>query len=107
MVITPAVEQLIALALEEDLGRGDVTSEAIFDAAAECGGRILGKEPPGLAGGEGARAVVARGGSRGGLGAGCGPPSSGRARTRRTGCAWRWRSRASIRSTTRFPPAPR
>lgn len=30
--LTPAVEALIALALEEDLGRGDVTSEAVFGA---------------------------------------------------------------------------
>ena len=60
MVITPAVEQLIALALEEDLGRGDVTSEAIFDAAAECRGQIIAKEPLVVAGVEVARAVFAR-----------------------------------------------
>jgi nicotinate-nucleotide pyrophosphorylase (carboxylating) len=30
-VIGPAVEALIALALEEDLGRGDVTAAAVFD----------------------------------------------------------------------------
>jgi nicotinate-nucleotide pyrophosphorylase (carboxylating) len=57
MVIPPSVEALIALALEEDLGRGDVTSEAIFDTAAGAGGRIIAKEPITLAGLEVARAV--------------------------------------------------
>ncbi len=57
MVIPPSVKSLIALALEEDLGRGDVTSEAIFDAAAQAGGRIIAKEPLTLAGIEVARAV--------------------------------------------------
>jgi nicotinate-nucleotide pyrophosphorylase (carboxylating) len=59
-VVTPAVEQLIALALEEDLGRGDVTSEAIFDAGAAAAGRIIAKEPLVVAGVELARAVFAR-----------------------------------------------
>jgi nicotinate-nucleotide pyrophosphorylase (carboxylating) len=57
MVIPPSVEALIALALEEDLGRGDVTSEAIFDAAAGAEGRIIAKEPITLAGIDVARAV--------------------------------------------------
>jgi nicotinate-nucleotide pyrophosphorylase (carboxylating) len=57
MVIPPSVEALIALALEEDLGRGDVTSEAIFDAEAGAGGRIIAKEPLTLAGIQVARAV--------------------------------------------------
>jgi nicotinate-nucleotide pyrophosphorylase (carboxylating) len=49
-MLTPAVETLIALALEEDLGRGDVTSEAIFDAAATASGQIVAKEPLTVAG---------------------------------------------------------
>ena len=49
-MLTPAVEALIALALEEDLGRGDVTSEAIFDAAAMSSGQIMAKEPLVVAG---------------------------------------------------------
>jgi nicotinate-nucleotide pyrophosphorylase (carboxylating) len=49
-MLSPAVETLIALALEEDLGRGDVTSEAIFDAAALSSGQIVAKEPLTIAG---------------------------------------------------------
>ncbi len=49
-MLSPAVEALIALALEEDLGRGDVTSEAIFDAEATASGRIVAKEPLTVAG---------------------------------------------------------
>jgi nicotinate-nucleotide pyrophosphorylase (carboxylating) len=60
MVITPSVDALIALALEEDLGRGDVTSEAIFDAAASARGHIVAKEPLVVAGVEVARRVFAR-----------------------------------------------
>jgi nicotinate-nucleotide pyrophosphorylase (carboxylating) len=59
-MLTPAVEQLIALALEEDLGRGDPTSEAIFDAAALARGAIVAKEPLVLAGVAVAQAVFAR-----------------------------------------------
>src|SRR5690242_2596692 len=59
-MLTPAVEALIALALEEDLGRGDVTSEAIFDAAATTSGRIIAKEPLIVAGVAIAAAVFAR-----------------------------------------------
>ena len=44
-MLTPAIEALIALALEEDLGRGDVTSTVIFDAAAQTSGQIVAKEP--------------------------------------------------------------
>jgi nicotinate-nucleotide pyrophosphorylase (carboxylating) len=60
MVITPAIERLIELALDEDLGRGDVTSEAIFEAAATVEGKIIAKEPLVVAGVEVARAVFAR-----------------------------------------------
>jgi len=42
--LTPATLTLIELALEEDLGRGDVTSTTIFDAAATAEGRIMAKE---------------------------------------------------------------
>src|SRR5262245_55626377 len=44
-MLTPAVEALIALALEEDLGRGDVTSEAIFGAGHVSSGHLMAKEP--------------------------------------------------------------
>ncbi len=43
--LTPAVEALIALALEEDLGRGDVTSEVVFGIDDRPRrGRVLAKE---------------------------------------------------------------
>ncbi|HWE30746.1 MAG TPA: nicotinate-nucleotide diphosphorylase (carboxylating), partial [Polyangia bacterium] len=60
------MEALIALAIEEDLGRGDVTSEAIFDAAATSAGVIIAKEPLTVAGAAIAAAVFARvdGGTR-------------------------------------------
>ena len=60
-MLTPAVEALIALALEEDLGRGDVTSEAIF-AATQMRRRaqIVAKEPLVVAGIAVAAAVFAR-----------------------------------------------
>jgi nicotinate-nucleotide pyrophosphorylase (carboxylating) len=60
MELTPAVMALIELALEEDLGRGDVTSEAIFDASARARGRIIAKEPLVVAGVDVARAVFVR-----------------------------------------------
>ena len=44
-MISPSVKSLIALALEEDLGRGDVTSEAIFAPEARVEGSIIAKEP--------------------------------------------------------------
>jgi nicotinate-nucleotide pyrophosphorylase (carboxylating) len=60
MELSPAVMALIELALEEDLGRGDVTSEAIFDAKARARGRIIAKEPLVVAGVDVARAVFLR-----------------------------------------------
>jgi nicotinate-nucleotide pyrophosphorylase (carboxylating) len=60
MVITPAVEKLIDLALDEDLGRGDVTSEAIFSLEDRVDGKIIAKQPLVIAGVEVARAVFAR-----------------------------------------------
>jgi nicotinate-nucleotide pyrophosphorylase (carboxylating) len=59
-MVSPAVETLINLALEEDLGRGDVTSEAIFSPDDRAAGRIIAKEPLTVAGVAVARAVFAR-----------------------------------------------
>ena len=59
-MLSPAVEALVALALEEDLGRGDVTSEAIFGADERSSGRIVAKEPLVVAGVALAAAVFAR-----------------------------------------------
>jgi nicotinate-nucleotide pyrophosphorylase (carboxylating) len=58
--LTPAVEQLIALALEEDLGRGDVTSAAVLDAGARAEADIAAREPLVVAGLEVAAAVFRR-----------------------------------------------
>jgi nicotinate-nucleotide pyrophosphorylase (carboxylating) len=59
-MLSPAIETLIDLALEEDLGRGDVTSDAIFDAAAQASGAIVAKEPLVVAGIPVAAAVFER-----------------------------------------------
>lgn len=61
-MLPPAVHRLIDLALDEDLGRGDVTSEAIFSAEHRARGRIVAKQAPSLVLGglEAARAVFAR-----------------------------------------------
>ena len=42
--LPPAVERLIDLALDEDLGRGDATSLALVDASAAAHGAIFAKE---------------------------------------------------------------
>ncbi|HEU4382345.1 MAG TPA: carboxylating nicotinate-nucleotide diphosphorylase [Anaeromyxobacteraceae bacterium] len=63
--LAPHVERLIDLALEEDLGLGDATSEATIDAAARGRGRFLAKEDVVVAG----TAVAARVFER--LGASC------------------------------------
>jgi nicotinate-nucleotide pyrophosphorylase (carboxylating) len=61
MVITPAIDQLIDLALEEDAGRGDVTSDAVFgEHEPKVAGRVMAKEPLVMAGGPVARAVFGR-----------------------------------------------
>lgn len=60
MRITPAVSTLIDLALEEDLGRGDLTSEAIFSSEARARGALLAKQHLTLAGIEVAREVFRR-----------------------------------------------
>ena len=46
--MTPATRRLIELALDEDLGRGDVTSEAIFAPGAPARGTIIAKGRPPL-----------------------------------------------------------
>jgi nicotinate-nucleotide pyrophosphorylase (carboxylating) len=47
---TYAVRQLIDLALEEDLGRGDVTSQAVLDPHATATAHLVAREPLVLAG---------------------------------------------------------
>jgi nicotinate-nucleotide pyrophosphorylase (carboxylating) len=59
-MLTPAMEALLALALEEDLGRGDVTSEAIFGVEDTAAGQIVAKETLTVAGMAMAAAVFAR-----------------------------------------------
>ncbi len=44
MALPPAVHRLIALALEEDLGRGDITSEALVPADLPAAGEVTAKE---------------------------------------------------------------
>jgi nicotinate-nucleotide pyrophosphorylase (carboxylating) len=63
--LAPHVERLVDLALEEDLGLGDATSEATIDAAARATGRFLAKDDLVVAG----TAVAARVFER--LGAAC------------------------------------
>jgi nicotinate-nucleotide pyrophosphorylase (carboxylating) len=58
--MTPAVAALIDLALEEDLGRGDVTSAAVLGAEAEAEADLVAREPLVLAGLPVALAVFAR-----------------------------------------------
>ncbi len=60
MRLTPATLVLIDLALEEDLGRGDVTSEAVLDERAAARGEIVAKQQLVLAGMEVAREVFRR-----------------------------------------------
>jgi nicotinate-nucleotide pyrophosphorylase (carboxylating) len=56
----PAVDELITRALEEDLGAGDLTSEAVVDPAARALARITQKAPGVIAGLDVARAVFER-----------------------------------------------
>lgn len=58
--LPPAVLRLIDLALDEDLGRGDLTSEAIFDEHATASGTLLAKSELCLSGLDVAQAVFAR-----------------------------------------------
>jgi nicotinate-nucleotide pyrophosphorylase (carboxylating) len=55
--LPPAVHRLIALALEEDLGRGDPTSEALIPASLRAEGELLVKAEGVIAGMEVAAAV--------------------------------------------------
>jgi len=55
----PAVRRLVAAALEEDVGRGDVTTEATIDRDAEAVGTVVSREPVVFAGGELVRVVLA------------------------------------------------
>jgi nicotinate-nucleotide pyrophosphorylase (carboxylating) len=50
MLNTHAVRRLIDLALEEDLGRGDVTTQAVIDAGATATAHLVAREPMVLAG---------------------------------------------------------
>jgi nicotinate-nucleotide pyrophosphorylase (carboxylating) len=58
--MTPAVMRLIELALEEDLGRGDVTSAAVVDPERLAEGQIVAREALVVAGLDVARAVFER-----------------------------------------------
>jgi nicotinate-nucleotide pyrophosphorylase (carboxylating) len=55
----PAVRRLVAAALEEDVGRGDVTTEATIDRDAEAVGTVVSREPVVFAGGELVRVILA------------------------------------------------
>jgi nicotinate-nucleotide pyrophosphorylase (carboxylating) len=48
--LSPAVLRLIELALEEDLGRGDVTTDAVVDATVRAEGEVVAREPVIVAG---------------------------------------------------------
>jgi nicotinate-nucleotide pyrophosphorylase (carboxylating) len=48
--LTPSVDRLLDLALEEDLGRGDVTTAAVIDADARATGQVVAREPLVVAG---------------------------------------------------------
>src|SRR5215207_7189169 len=48
--LTPGVSQLIELALEEDLGRGDITTDATVGAEVRASGTIVAREPVVVAG---------------------------------------------------------
>src|SRR5262249_44980532 len=61
MAFPPAVDSLIAAALDEDLGRGDATSEALVDADLRAAGELLAKQELVLSGLDVALAVFARG----------------------------------------------
>ncbi len=59
-IITPAVLQLIDLALEEDLGRGDVTSQAVIDPGSTAVAHLVARQGLTLAGVDVATAVFRR-----------------------------------------------
>ena len=60
MELTPAVvEQVVQAALREDVGAGDLTTEAVIAASARCSAELLLEEPGVVCGLEVARAVFA------------------------------------------------
>jgi len=50
LVDSPLVQALINLAIQEDVGRGDITTNSVVDAATACRANIVAKEPGVLAG---------------------------------------------------------
>ena len=50
LVFTAAVERLIDLALEEDIGSGDITTNFLVDPEARSRGAVVAKEPLVVAG---------------------------------------------------------
>jgi nicotinate-nucleotide pyrophosphorylase (carboxylating) len=58
--LSPAAHRLIDLALEEDLGRGDVTTDAVVDGALAAVGQVVAREPVVVAGLEIAAEVFRR-----------------------------------------------
>ena len=58
--LTPAVQRLIDLALEEDLGRGDVTTDAVIGPELRASGRIVSREALVVAGTEVAAEIFRR-----------------------------------------------
>lgn len=50
LLASPAVRQLVDLALEEDVGRGDVTTQAIVEPEARATAQLVAREPLVLAG---------------------------------------------------------
>jgi nicotinate-nucleotide pyrophosphorylase (carboxylating) len=58
--LTPSVEALIDLALEEDLGRGDVTTSSVLQGSETAEAELVAREPLVLAGMAVAAAVVRR-----------------------------------------------
>jgi nicotinate-nucleotide pyrophosphorylase (carboxylating) len=48
--LTPAAHRLIELALDEDLGRGDVTTDAVIGPGVRAAARIVAREPAVMAG---------------------------------------------------------
>lgn len=60
MMWPPAVDELLSLAIEEDFGRGDATSEALLEPTTQAKGVIVAKEPLVLSGVDVAEAAFRR-----------------------------------------------
>ncbi|MDR1519677.1 MAG: carboxylating nicotinate-nucleotide diphosphorylase [Planctomycetota bacterium] len=58
------VNRLLDLAIDEDVGTGDVTTQALFPGSGQSGGRFRARAPGIMAGGEVARRLFARLGER-------------------------------------------